>query len=252
MNRANDEDITIPFLETRLYGIRWSIMCFVGLVAILTRMIRTMFGIINNIYVDYFDISYIVTDWFSLIPIPSTIIFNLLIAVMIYDKTKIKNLAVTMATCLVFMSVCHLIAYTFPFLLCLIFVGQLRLGVAYALQDVVSVSCVHSWFPKHQIRIALVLGGAFGNRLGSLLGFVIPSNIFVSPLQVFNDTSSSEHAHWNSNTQWNSEANEANFDSTNRIRFIIFSSSVLVVTIMIFIFFLIFYKEKPPKPNKEN
>jgi len=202
-----------------------------------------MFGIINDIYVAYFNLDYSVVDWFILSEIPSSFLFGLLMAVVIYKKALIKKLAIAMAASLVFTCVCNLAAYISPPLFPLIFIGQLILGATYVLLEVVSVSCSLSWFPEHQVGFALAITGGVGNRFGSLLGIVLPSNIFVSSPQSVKNTES----------QFNFTANQnltilSHFESSTRIKFIAFSLSILLLSIIIIAFFIVFYKEKPPQP----
>ena len=96
----------------------------------------------------------------------------------IYCTVIFKKRAIAMAACLVFMSGCHLTAYIFPYLFPLIFIDQLSFGAAYVFLEVVSVSCTISWFPENQVEIALAIGGGIGNRVISLLEFIVPSNYF--------------------------------------------------------------------------
>ena len=134
------------------------------------------------------------------------------------------------------MSGCHLTAYIFPYLLPLIFIDQLSFGAAYVFLEVVSVSCTISWFLENQVEIALAIGGGIGNRVVSLLGFIVPSNFFC-PTQFLN----------NSGARTNLTSNQKfvdinDFDSQNRLRFILFSLSILLMSAIIMSFVVFFYK----------
>ena len=231
----NTENVQV---QTKLYGVRWWIAFFIALVAVLTRMLQGMFGVINNIMVCYFNISYFAVDWFTLATIPAMFFFSLFMALMIYNKVKVlKKLAVTMSVCLVVTGACHLFAYVYPPLFLLMYLGQITLGFAFAILDAVSASLALSWFPEHQVGFALA-ARSVGARLGALLGIIIPSNLFTSP---FNFSTSTTTLNSSSHTY-------GTWFEINRIRFMLFASVVLFVCVIILVFFIIVYDEKPPIP----
>ena len=188
LNQPIDNAIENVQVQTKLYGVRWWIAFFIALVAVLTRMLQGMFGVINNIIICYFNISYFAVDWFTLATIPAMFFFSLFMALMIYNKVKVlKKLAVTMSVCLVVTGACHLFAYVYPPLFLLMYLGQITLGFAFAILDAVSASLALSWFPEHQVGFALA-ARSIGTRLGSLLGIIIPSNLFTSPFNFSTST----------------------------------------------------------------
>ena len=228
--------------EIKLYNTRWWIISLIGFVAILARTLSSSFGVVNDVYVAYFNVSYEVVDWFTLIIQSGSAFSCIVIFVFLYSKTfSIRQLALLMTVCLAFTSVCLVTAYIFPKSFPLAFVGNFALGFVIAALDPVTASYAVNWFPEHQIGIALG-ANEIGANTGSLLGYIIPSNLLLAP----NELNSSTNVVWPITSPISSLDQE--WLSRNKMRLIIFSSVFLTNSILIIIIFSIFMKSKPPLP----
>jgi len=229
--------------ETKLYSIRWFIIFLIGFVAIVSRTLRSSFGVVNDVYVSYFNVSYVIVDWFTLIMLPGSVIFCVLFFLLSSFGKSISTskLAILMSGCLSFTCICSIIAYVHTKLYPVMLVGNFVLGVVIAALDPVTASYAIDWFPEHQIGIALA-SKEIGACTGSLFGFIIPSNLLLVPNKQLNSTNVTG---WPLTTQPNSNQN---WFSKNQIQLIVFSSVLLTIAALITICFAIFMKKKPPLP----
>ena len=224
-------------IDMKLYGLRWWIAGFVGLISTMSRLFRGMFGIVNDVYAAYFHLTYVTLDWLTLAPISGIVLTCLLLALLIFHKiVLIRQLAIAMAACFVLLCMFHLAAYVWPIVYPLMFLAQVFLGFSYVALEALSASFAISWFPENEVGVALA-SKSTGARFGSLLGFLIPSNLFVSPS--LNDSFSSLNHSSFSSEKWFQH---------NQTRFIAFSGALLFVSAISLGFFIIFYNEKPPSP----
>jgi len=228
--------------ETKLYSIRWFIIFLVGFVAIVSRTLRSSFGVVNDVYVSYFNISYELADWFTLIMLPGCTISCVLFFILFTKSISIRNVAIMMSGSLSFTCICLIIAYVHMQFYPLILVGNFALGFVIAAIDLVSASYAINWFPEHQVGIALS-ANELGCSIGSLLGYIIPSNILLVPKQL-----NSTNITCSSITTQKPNTNQNLWFFTNQLRLIIFSSVLLTIVALIFLCFAIFMKDKPPLP----
>ena len=226
--------------EHKLYSIRWYILSFLAISAVISRIVGGMVGIVNDVYVAYFQTTYVSVDWITLIQLPGIVLASLLVA-MSTSRVSIRQLTIAMAACIVFTTSFFLALYIFPKIYPMIFVTKFIFGFAYVILEAVSSSFSISWFPEQQVGTALSAHG-IGFQLGSLLGYLIPSNILISPPpQSMNGTSEN---------RINSTKNQATEDwfHANEIRFIAISSTLLFVSVVTLTFFVLFYADRPPTP----
>ena len=141
---------------------------------------------------------------------------------------------------LIFAIVCLLAAYCYPRLYPLIFVGTFVMGLSVISTDIVVPAFTLKWFPENQIGIALNLSEVFG-AIGSMLAFLIPGNILISPLK----THSSSIMNCTNTTVKNQEDNWSN---DNKLRLIAFSGTLLTLSIIVLLFLIFFAADQPPKP----
>ena len=226
-----------------LYSKRWWILLCVAATTTISRIVRGCFGIVNDVYVAYFNISYETVDWFALIQVPGSLLSSLLLGLMLFYKlVSIRKLAISTGLCLVLEFIALLAAYIYTPLYPLIFIGQFLLGFVIVAIDVLSTSLAVSWFPENQMGIAISTKEA-GSSIGSLLAFVIPSNLLISPSynQVANQSDPTYY-----NTRHPSTDHE--WFARNQLRFILFASALLFVAVLTTIFYCIFFEDKPPTP----
>ena len=234
------ESVPIISGDIELYSLRWWIISFLAVDYSITKLVRGSFGIVSNVYAEYFQISFSTVDWFTLIQLPTTFIFTSLMLLFPLDKTSNKKLSTIMAGCVTFTIVCLLASYCYPPLYPLIFVGMFVMGLSVISVDIVFPVFTLKWFPENQIGIALNLKEVFGS-IGSMLGFLIPGNILISPLK----TNSFSIMNCTDTTVKNQDDNWSN---DNKLRLIALSGALLTLSIIVLLFLIFFAADQPPKP----
>ena len=230
--------------ETRLYGKRWAVLFFNGFVSLIDGVLRVSFGVVNNIYVAYFQVPYETVDWFTLINLPGVLIFSLLLSFIMFNKLiSLRKLAILMSTCMAFTCACLVVSYAYPRFYPLIMVGEFTHGFVIVALDIVSAAYAINWFPEHQMGIAL---GAkeIGVMIGAILGFTIPSNILYAP----NCSSSINRTLTLVSTQVPSTNAEHGWFKVDQTNFIIFTSVLLTISLLLSLGYAIFIKDNPPFP----
>ena len=232
-----------PTMTYKLYSKRWWILLSVGASTIISRIMPGSFGVINDVYVAYFNISYETVDWFVLIQVPGILLSSLLLGLMLFYKlVSIRKLAISTALCLVLEFIALLAAYIYTPLYPLIFIGQFLLGFVVVANDALSTSLAVSWFPENQMGIA-ICSKDIGSSTGSFLAFIIPSNLLISP-------SYNQVANQSDPTYYNTRhpSTDREWFARNQLRFILFASALLFVAVLTTIFYCIFFEDKPPTP----
>ena len=233
-------DNSSPMLQ--LYAIRWWIASLIALESLMLRIYKNSFGIVSDVYVEYFKISHLMVDWFTMVQVPGMILASAVLAPTIYNQIiGLRKLAAVMAGCLTFTCCCLFTAYSFPFLFPLIYVGEFLVGFAVITMDVVSASFAIKWFPEYQVGFALSIKSISGN-VGSLLAYLIPTNMLISPehnITLLNETSLNF---------WRQNPVHQDWLSKNQTRLVIFSSVMLLMSVTTLVFLVIFSSDRPPKP----
>ena len=224
-------------LEIKVYSRRWWILtCFAGQVLAI-RMMMNSIGVVNNVYKAYFNISYYVIDWFTLIQTPGRIISAIVLATLIfYSKIRFRLLLVTMSTCAVALCVCSMLSFAYPGLYGLIFLGQGAIGFGFQAADPIICSLAIKWFPEHQIGFAMSFK-IMSMCVGCLLAYLVPSQLLVpppsSPATRNCSSSESEFSTW--------------YDDVRR-KCLIFYGVLLSVCLLFAISTIILAADDPPKP----
>ena len=165
--------------ETKLYKRRWAMAAMLAAQSIVGRILMTSIGVINDIYKTYFDLSSYVVDWFTLIQIPAIVLSAFLLAILTFNSiTDSRKLFILFCSSALFLCACSLVAITANNLYGLIFVGQFVVGFGVPAASAVIGSLAINWFPENQIGYALSIKEA-GFNIGCLLGYLIPSQIFI-------------------------------------------------------------------------
>jgi len=225
---------------TTLYKIRWWIIFLIGFVAILSRILRCSFGVVNDVFAAYFNVTYETVDWFTQIQFPGIAISSIVLFVMLFGKAiSSTKLALIMSSLLAFCSVFLIIAYVHTNLYPLIFVGEFILGITITALDPVTASYALSWFPEHQVGVALS-AKEIGCNVGSLLGFIIPSKLLLVPHQI-----DSNGVPTNSTLE---TSQKQNWFAIDQMRLTVFSSVLLTIEVLITLSFAKFMSDQPPLP----
>ena len=222
--------------QAKLYKIRWFIAVILTFVIIILRLLTNSFGIVNNVYVAYFNLTHLEVDWFTLIQIPSDILCSFVVAFTIYiNRIGFRVQLLLMTGCEIFTCVCLICAYAHPSLYPLIYISQFIMGIGLANSETVTPILTANWFPKHEVGTALSFG-AISVGVGSVCAFIIPSQLFISP----NNTTM--------NFSLSSSQTEKSWFEQNQKRFLTFSGSILILCVILFIIIALFIFEHPPSP----
>ena len=229
--------------QTKLYVIRWWILTLTAIEALIEGFLVVSFGIVNYIYVSYFNVSYETVDWFTLMHLPGIVISSLVFSIIMFNKlVSVRTLSITLSGCFAFTCACLIIAYAKPELYLFVLFGEFVHGFVVVALESVSAAYAINWFPEHQMGFAISVTHT-GSNTGSLLGYIIPSNLLLAP----NDTISSNQSSLRLSSTQQSGSNQDWF-SYDQIRLIGYSSVLLTLAVLVFFGYLIFMKDKPPIP----
>ena len=117
--------------ETEVYSLRWWIGLFYVGQIILLRMLTNSFGVVNNVYKAYFDISSCAIDWFTGMQYPGLFSATiLLIFLILSEQIAFRKLFLIMITCTTVAYAFSIVAFSYPKLFWLIYFGQFFTGFA--------------------------------------------------------------------------------------------------------------------------
>ena len=228
--------------ETRLYVIRWWILTLTAIEAIIEGFPTSSYGIVNYIFVSYFNIPYETVDWFTLMHLPGIVISSMVFSFIMFNKlVSVRTLSIILSGCFAFTCACLIVAYARPDCYPLILLGEFIHGFCIVALESVAAAYAINWFPEHQMGFALSATN-IGFSTGSLLGYIIPSNLLLAS----NDSISSNQSSLRLSTQ--QLGSKGNWFSFDQIRLIGYSSALLIVAVLVFFGYLIFMKDKPPIP----
>ena len=229
--------------ETKLYKKRWLIALFVGLQVINVRYLQNSMGIINDIYVEYFNISYIAVDWFTIIQFPGSVMVNLLVALLIYKETVgLRRLSIAVSAMTIFTSATLFIATLVPKLYPIIYVGQFLMGAAFSLLNVTIVQMANYWFSENEIGKALVIVPMAG-AIACILAFLVPSNV----LKSFSRPTGPSYTSI-CNLSYADGLMRNNWFSGNQRTFLTYYGILVLFAVMLLCLVLKIIEDKPPKP----
>ena len=224
--------------DIQVYQKRWILVIMIGFQTIIIRYFMNSFGIVNEIYSSYFQISYIAIDWFTIVQFPGSVLGNVLLAYL-FQTTKFgfRKLSLGVGIVSVFTNAAILIAFLLPALYPLIFIGEFLLGVCYTALLTMFVQLGHHWFPLNQVGFAVSFFPIF-TTCSALLAFVIPTTLYLPPprLNLNNSTSSSINY---TNENWFEE---------DKKRSLILSGASLSILIFLLVSLYKSATDYPPKP----
>ena len=168
------------------------------------KLIVNSFGIVNNVYVLYFNITYIVVDWFTLVQLFGIVLASAILSFFIFiNWTPFRTQLLMITTFKLFACSCLVCAYAKPITFPLIYICQFLIGLSSALCVTAVTTFAINWCPKNKIGTAISIR-PLSLGVGSILGYIIPSHLFDSP-NASNITNASSlieiDKHWLKNTQ---------------------------------------------------
>ena len=231
-----------PDLETQLYELRWcGITTFSAGQIITIKFMISLFGVVNNIFEAYFNISYYVIDWFTLVQIPAGFVATIVLANLTFNSVLGFRVLLLILTISILLGCrCSIIAFFYPFLYGLIFVGQICAGFGDRATTATVSSFVTSWFPENQIGLAISIK-SMSMSVGSLLSFIVPTQLVSPPPFQENDLS-------NITSDWKSNETIAEWENGVKWKFISLYGSLIVMSLIVLIFTFICVLNEPPKP----
>ena len=227
--------------EIQLYAIRWWIVILIAIDSVVLRIVKNSFGLVNNVFKNYFEVGYLAVDWFTLIQIPGIFLSSLVLTPIIFYKLlSLRKLSIAMGGSLAFVCICLLVAYIYPMLFPFIFIGEFIVGFVVVAMDTVSASFAISWFPEHQVGLALSIKMISGNT-GSLLAYLIPSNLLVPPPTNLTTFLGNE-------TDWKETVRHSDWFKQIHIRLIVYTLVLFTISFAVLLFLIGFFSDRPPKP----
>ena len=239
---TSDNDENGSEFDIQTYGLRWWIAFVLALLLIMIRLIANSIGVVNNVYKAYFNVSIYAVDWFTMVQIPGFMVGCIVMAKLTYHSIVDLRRLCLVASVVTFISCALMIvAFIFPHLYGLIFVGHLLLGLgspsAFALMNMFSTS----WFPENQVGLALSFE-SMGMSIGTLLAFFIPSQLFEPPLA---NLTKEKHFALRGNKTFNQETH---WQNKTQLRFLFLFGVSLLVCLFVVIFIFVYVVDQPPKP----
>ena len=229
-------------VHSQSYQYRWCFaMLMVPVIALLDLTISA-FGVVNNVYVMYFDLTFIQVDWFTMVQISGMILGSAVLAIFIFiNPIQFRRQLMVMTTCEVFASACFIYAYAKPITFPLIYIGQFSIGISSALSVTAVTTFAVNWCSKTEIGTALSIR-PFSLGIGSILGYIIPSHLFVSPANYNNSMR---------NVSFTNKTDKNWFENTQK-RFLIFSVPFLFFCVGILIAQFILIPKTQTQLTKSN
>ena len=230
------------FVETKLYRKRWVILLLFVIQNVAAKIPICSNGVINDVYKEYFKISYYIIDWFTLIQIPAMIMSAFILAFFTFNSViDSRNLFVLLSSCAIFSFAFSMIAFLHTPLYFLFILCQFVISFGAESSQATISAIATNWFPENQIGFALSIK-TMAYSLGCILGFLLPSQIFVPNVHTKNNSSDIVYI----NVSTNIQSNKWHYET--RSKFLILYGSLLVVSVVVLVLVLLFVSDKPPIP----
>ena len=232
----NENEALMPDSDLNVYSKRWLIALTITLQTFIVRYFMSSIGVVNNVYVEYFSISYIAVDWFTTIQYPGSLLVNLIVAWLIFSNmVGLRKLSIGIGLSCIFTSRSMLIASFFPQPYPVIYLGQFMAGASYSVVLMMAIKLANNWFPKHEIGKAMA-ATPIGSVLASITGFLIPTNLFNTSQTIQQNGSLADTKHFTDFT-----ANSKNIFTT-------YNGVLLAITLTMIVPVMVMVQDKPPKP----
>ena len=226
--------------ETQVYKFRWWIAAFFASQIAAIKFLTSPFGIINNIFKAYYNISYYVVDWFSLIQLPAAFVAVIILANLLFNSIiGFRKLLLILTFSILLGSLFSVIASVYPFLYGLIFAGQFCAGFGFRVIAATISMFASSWFPEKQIGLAISIK-ASSISFGALLSFIVPTQLMSPP--------PSQEDNRNITSDWKNNETIEEWKNDVKWKFTWLYGSLIVISLIALIFTLIYVIDEPLKP----
>ena len=170
-----DRSTSQIFAETKLYKKRWVILFLFVIQNVVAKVSISSNGVINDVYKEYFKISYYIIDWFTLIQIPAMIMSAFILAFFTFNSVfDSRNLFVLLSSCAIFSYAFSMVAFVHNPLYFFIILCQFVISFGAESSQATISAIATNWFPENQIGFALSIK-TMAYSLGCALGFIIHS-----------------------------------------------------------------------------
>ncbi|MCI4395655.1 hypothetical protein PGIGA_G00194460 [Pangasianodon gigas] len=158
-------------METRLYKRRWLIVFLFSSYSLCNSYQWIQYGIINNIFMKFYNVDSFTIDWMSMIYM-LTYIPLIFPVTWLLDKKGLRVVALA-ATALNCAGTWIKVASARPDLFPVTFLGQVTCSVAQVFILGMPSRIASVWFGSNEVSTACSIG-VFGNQLGIAIGFLVP------------------------------------------------------------------------------
>ena len=202
------------------------------------RLTMNSFGVVNNVFVEYFQLSYVAVDWFVIVQQPGIVIGFIIIGVFGYGNNfGFRVLSIVASSISVVSNVLFQLSITFSEAFILIYVSQFLNGICYALSSVMSTQLAKRWFPKNQVGVALSFF-MIACTTATTLGYTLPSHILNVGYNGDNLTF---------NEPINRTSNDIAWHNAIKIRLYYFYSPSIAFLVITWILYIVYSENQPIK-----
>ncbi|XP_076834136.1 choline/ethanolamine transporter flvcr2a isoform X4 [Brachyhypopomus gauderio] len=157
--------------KTRVYKRRWVIVSLFGSYSLCNAFQWIQYGIINNIFMEFYNVSSFAIDWMSMIYMLTYIPFIFPVSWLL-DKKGLRVIALV-ATALNCAGSWIKVAGVEPHLFWVTVLGQFTCSLAQVFILGMPSRIASVWFGPGEVSTACSIG-VFGNQLGIAIGFLVP------------------------------------------------------------------------------
>ena len=242
---VTETQLLIPKENIAVFKRRWAFLFGIFLINSTSMFSSVCFGLIDDIFTGYFNITYAEGDWITLAVYATSCLAIPILAWLCFSNQMGIRLLILVET--FFLSASYLlivISIAYPKLyLCIIF-GQLLHGITNAIQWSIPPLFAVLWFPNNEVGIAIA-ANFIGAALGAGIGFGVPPRVLREPPSVIpkvdgeNMTIVEGAQIHNASRSWKEE---------DRQTLLEIFLTMFVITIFLLVFFFIYLTDLPPKP----
>ncbi|XP_016359054.1 choline/ethanolamine transporter flvcr2a isoform X2 [Sinocyclocheilus anshuiensis] len=161
----------VPTCNARLYRRRWLILCLFSSYSLCNAFQWIQYGIINNIFMKFYNVSSFAIDWLSMIYMLTYIPFIFPVTWLLERKgLRVIALLAASINCV---GTWIKVASVQPNLFWVTMLGQFACSFAQVFILGMPSQVASVWFGSDEVSTACAIG-VFGNQLGIAIGFLIP------------------------------------------------------------------------------
>ena len=165
----------------KLYKRRWIVILAVCIVRSVIVFNNTGFGLVADISVAYYDVTYPQADWIVLSNCVGSFLGSSVLTWLIFQNfLAFRSFLIVASTFLLIDCVLILSSLIKSSLFFLLVIGQVFNGIGKSIIFTIPSAFAVHWFPENQVALALGISIA-GSSIGSLLAYALLPNVMHSP-----------------------------------------------------------------------